>query len=65
VIAQISGVQLPSPVFEIALGDPRCGILFERHLSRVRVDPLTAADICLYLDEPILSGSLGPIWRAG
>src|SRR5437763_1477084 len=51
-------VLLSGPRLEVTLAYPPVGVLIERHLAGIRVQPLATQDLCLGLDEPLLTGPL-------
>src|SRR5438309_3361 len=52
-------VLFPGARLEVPFADPLIGVLNQRHLARLRVQPLTAEQLRLRLHQPLLRGSLG------
>src|SRR5437764_9165385 len=52
-------VLFPGARLEVPFADPLIGVLNQRHLARLRVQPLTAEQLRLRLHQPLLAGSLG------
>src|SRR5436190_9512972 len=52
-------VLFPGARLEVPFADPLTGVLNQRHVARLRVQPLTAEQLRLRLHQPLLGGALG------